>query len=255
MSIETTPPSPLKILGLIGIRSGSKGVPNKNIRPLAGKPLVGWVVSAAQSTRNINRLIVSTDSEEYSTVARSLGAEVPYLRPADLALDGSAEFDYVRHMLEWLEANEGYRPDIVVRMMATVPLQASEDIDAVIDILRNDPSAQSAVVIAEARQHPMKALKIVPDGSGGQKLVSYFGDSGREVTPIARQSYDKAYFRANVIACRREVVYETASLTGDLVRYHIIPQERAIDIDNLVDFLIAEKLIESIAMSADGTTN
>jgi CMP-N-acetylneuraminic acid synthetase len=172
-----------------------------------------------------------------------LGAEVPYLRPADLARDNSPEIDYVRHMLEWLEKHEGYRPDIVVRMMATVPLQAPEDIDAVVRILENDPLADSAVVVAEARQHPLKALKIVDDGEGGTKLVTYFTDSGREVTPIARQNYQPAYFRANVIACRTHVVFDTGSLTGDLVRYHIIPQERAVDIDNVVDFYIAEHLM------------
>jgi CMP-N,N'-diacetyllegionaminic acid synthase len=232
-----------KVLGIIGIRSGSKGVKNKNIRDLSGKPLVGWVISAALRSRSINRLVVSTDSEEYSRVAKDLGAEVPYLRPADLACDNSPEILYVRHMLEWLEKNENYRPDVVVRMMATVPLQEPEDIDAVIQILHTDVLAESAVVIAEARQHPMKALKIMDDGAGGKKLVTYFTDSGREVTPIARQTYQPAYFRANVIACRTHVIYNTNSLTGDLVRYHIIPQERSVDIDNLVDFYIVEHLM------------
>lgn len=232
-----------KVLGIVGIRSGSKSVANKNIRNLSGKPLVGWVLSAALRSKCINRLVVSTDSEEYARVAMELGAEVPYLRPAELARDNSPEVDYVRHVLEWLEKHEGYRPDIVVRMMATVPLQAPEDIDAVVQILENDPLADSAVVVAEARQHPLKALKIVDDGDGGTKLVTYFTDSGREVTPIARQNYQPAYFRGNVIACRTQVVFDTGSLTGDLVRYHIIPQERAVDIDNLVDFYIAEHLM------------
>ena len=232
-----------KVLGIIGIRSGSKGVANKNIKELAGKPLAGWVIGAALRSRNINRLVVSTDSAEYAEIARALGAEVPCLRPVELAQDNSPEIDYVRHMLEWLENNEGYRPDIVVRMMVTVPLQLAEDIDSVVDILWNDEAADSAVVVAEARQHPLKALKIVADGQGGNKLVTYFSESGREVTPIARQTYEKAYFRANVIACRRAVVFDTNSLTGDLVRYHVIPQERAVDIDNLVDFYVAEHLM------------
>lgn len=232
-----------KVLGIVGIRSGSKGVANKNIRNLSGMPLVGWILAAAQRSQSVNRLVVSTDSEEYARVAKELGAEVPYLRPVDLARDNSPEIDYVRHMLEWLEENENYRPDIVVRMMATVPLQQPEDIDAVVQILEIDPLADSAVVIAEARQHPLKALKIVDDGAGGKKLVTYFTDSGREVTPVARQNYLPAYFRANVIACRTHVVYDTNSLTGDLVRYHIIPQERALDIDNLVDCYIAEYLV------------
>ena len=237
----------LKVLGIVGIRSGSKGVPNKNIRKLLHKPLVGWVLNAAQRTASINRLVVSTDSENYAEIARECGAEVPYLRPTELAQDKSSEINYVRHMLDWLHKNESYRPDIVVRMMATVPLQDPKDIDAVVQILKSDSTADSAVVIAEARQHPLKALKIVDDGVGGLKLVTYFSDSGREVTPIARQIYQPAYFRANVIACRTQVVYDTDSLTGDTVRYHIIPQERALDIDNLIDFSIVEHLITKLS--------
>lgn len=234
----------LKVLGIVGIRSGSKGVPDKNIRPLAGKPLVGWILDAAGQSKYINRMIVSTDSQSYAEVARAFGAEVPFLRPAELATDQAPEFEYVKHMVEWLEKNESYKPDIVVRMMATVPLQSTADIDAVIEKLLEDPKASSAVVIAEARQHPLKALKVVDDGEGGTELVTYFGDSGREVTPIARQSYAKAYFRANIIACRTRTIFDTDSLTGDLVRYHVIQQERAVDIDNLIDFYMTEHLMK-----------
>ena len=129
--------------------------------------------------------------------------------------------------------------------MATVPLQEPEDIDALVDILNSDKQASSAVVVSESRQHPIKALKIIDDGLGSTKLVSYFSESGRDVTPIARQNYAKAYFRANIIACRIETIFNTNSLTGDLVRYHIIPQERAIDIDNHIDFSIAELLLKN----------
>jgi CMP-N,N'-diacetyllegionaminic acid synthase len=239
-------PRDLKIMGIIGIRSGSKGVPDKNIRTLADKPLVGWILGAANQSKYINRIVVSTDSEKYAEIASTHGAEIPYIRPAELSSDNSPEFEYVKHMVYWLDKNEGYQPDIIVRMMATVPLQSSEDIDAVIEKLINDPNADSAVVIAEARQHPLKALKIAEDGEGGQKLISYFTNSGREVTPIARQNYEKAYFRSNVIACRRQVIFDTDSLTGDLVRFHIIPQERAIDIDNHIDFYITEHLIKKL---------
>lgn len=233
----------IKVLGIIGIRSGSKGVPDKNIRPLAGKPLVGWILETALRSKQINRLVISTDSEKYAEIARKYGAEVPYLRPSDLAQDNSSEIDYVHHMIKWLAKNENYFPDIIVRMMATVPLQQAEDIDAVVEILKNDPYSDSAVVIAEARQHPLKALKIAQGSDGKMKLVTYFSDSGREVTPIARQSYTPAYFRANVIACRTSVIYDTNSLTGDTVRYHIIPQERAVDIDSMMDFSVVEHIM------------
>lgn len=235
----------MEILGLIGVRSGSKGVKNKNIKLLYGKPLMGWIIDAAKKSKSLNRLIVSTDSEEYAKVAREFGAEVPCLRPAEMASDFSPEIDFVKYTLNWLKENENYNPDVVIRLMATVPLQESDDIDTLVEILKADPDASSAVVISESRQHPVKALKIIDDGAGSTKLVSYFSESGRDVTPIARQNYEEAYFRANIIACRTETVYNTNSLTGDLVRYHIIPQERSIDIDNLVDFAIAELLLKN----------
>jgi CMP-N-acetylneuraminic acid synthetase len=244
----------LKVLGLVGARSGSKGVPDKNIKLLDGVPLVGRIIEKARKSKHINRVVVSTDSETYREVARTHGADVPFLRPAELSTDKSPEFEYVKHALRWLKENEGYEPDMVVRMMATVPLQATEDIDACIEELLKDPAADSAVVIAEARQHPVKALKLMDDGAGGKKLVSYFTESGREVTPLARQTYEKAYFRANIIACHLKTIYNTDSLTGDLVRYHIIPQVRAVDIDSPADFMIAEQLIEYLKRRPDRET-
>jgi len=234
-----------KILGIVGIRSGSVGVPHKNIKYISGKPLIGWILLKAIQSKYINRLIVSTDSINYAEIAKEYGAEIPCLRPKELAKNNSPEVDYVKHMLNHLKKQENYIPDIVVRMMATIPLQSTEDIDSVIEKLIMEKEADSAVVISEARQHPEKALKIITDNKGIKKLVTYFSESGREVTPIARQNYEKAYFRGNIIACRYDIIFKTNSLTGDLVKYHIIPQERAIDIDNEIDFLICENLMSN----------
>lgn len=234
----------LKIMGIIGIRSGSKGLPNKNIKKLLDKPLIGWILECANQSKYINRVIVSTDSEDYAEVANKYGAETPYLRPNDLSSDFSPEIDFVKHMINWLKEEEGYQPDIIVRMLATSPLQKSEDIDSAIEVLLEDKKADSSVIISEMRQHPFKALKIIDDEQNGTKLVSYFGNSGREVTPIARQNYETAYVRSNVIVCRKSTIEKTDSLTGDHVKYHIIPQEESIDIDGEIDFIIAEELLK-----------
>ena len=238
----------MNILGIIGASSGSKGVKDKNIRQLLGKPLLGRIIETSKKSKYINRVIVSTDSKHYVDIAREFGAEVPFLRPEGLSLDWSPEYDYVLHAVRWLKSNENYEPDIVIRLVATVPLQTTEDIDLCIEELMKDSSANSAVVISEARQHPLKALKLVDDKKGGHYLVSYFSESGREVTPIARQNCEKAYFRSNIIACRLDTIYNTGSLTGDIVRYHIIPQERAIDVDSEADYLIVETLMKYIIL-------
>ena len=235
-----------KILGLIGARSGSKGVPDKNIKDFNGKPLLGNIIEKAKNSKFINRLIVSTDSKEYSEIAKFYGAEIPCLRPKSLAEDFSPEIDFVKHMINFLKKEEDYIPDIVVRMMVTIPFQTTDDIDSVISVLIKNVKADSAVVISEARQHPQKALKIIEDNEKNQRLVTYYSESGVEVTPIARQNYQKAYFRGNIIACKTSTIFRTNSLTGNLVKFHIIPQERAIDIDNNIDFIICEILSKKI---------
>ena len=151
----------MEVLAIIGARSGSKSVKDKNLALVGGKPLLGRIIETARASRHVNRVLVSTDSATYAAVAREYGAETPFLRPAELAQELSPEFEYVRHALRWLEEKEGYAPDIAVRCMATVPLQRTEDIDGAILLLAGDPSAESAVVVAEARQHPLKALKMI----------------------------------------------------------------------------------------------
>ena len=129
----------MEVLAIIGARSGSKSVKDKNIALVDGKPLLGRIIETARSSRNVNRVIVSTDSPEYAAVARDYHAETPFLRPAELAGELSPEFEYVRHALQWLEENEGYVPDIAVRCMATVPLQRTEDIEGAIRLARRRP--------------------------------------------------------------------------------------------------------------------
>jgi N-acylneuraminate cytidylyltransferase/CMP-N,N'-diacetyllegionaminic acid synthase len=244
-----------KILAIIGARSGSKGVPDKNVRMLAGKPLMAWIINVAKSSKYINRVIVSTDSEKYREIAISCGAEVPFLRPEFISDDHSPEFDYIKHAIDWLAVNENYVPDIVLRLFPTVPFQTADDIDACLEQLFAYPQSDSSVVVAEARQHPEKALKIIEDKVVGQKLVTYLSEEGRYITPVSRQDYPKAYFRANVIASKIDTIKLKNSLTGDFVRFHIIPEERSLDIDSLFDFYLAEKIFSDIKKSDDSPTS
>lgn len=240
-----------EVLALVGMRSGSRGVPDKNIRRLAGRPLFAWIVDASRRAERVTRLVVSTDSDDYARLAREHGAEVPALRPAELAGPESTDVEFIVQMLDTLEAVDGYVPDVVLRLLATCPLQAPEDIDAVVNVLDRDPGASSAMVIAEARQHPMKALRVVADGGAG-RVVPYVSGHADHVEPTARQGYEPAYFRANVIASRITTIRTTGSLTGDHVAYHVVPQDRAIDIDTELDFEIAEFLLERRHRAAPG---
>jgi CMP-N,N'-diacetyllegionaminic acid synthase len=233
MAVTSTP----EVLAIIGVRSGSRGLPGKNLRPLAGHPLLAWIVAAALRSERVTRVLVTTDTEELAQVARRYGAETPFLRPAELAADGSTDLEHVRHALDWLAEHEGYVPDAVVRLLATVPTQLPEDIDTAVDLLLADESVTSAVVVAEARQHPAKTMRLV-DVDGRRRPVAYLPD-GPGAEPTARQTYPPAFVRANVIATRPAVVRTTGTLTGAAPVAHVIDRDRVVDIDTELDLRLA----------------
>ena len=233
-----------KILGIVGIRSGSSELKNKNIRLLGDKPLVGWILNAAKKSKYINRLIVSTDTIKYKNIAEKYGAEVPFLRPKKLSKNNSNEIDFIKDLLEKLKFNENYTPDIVVRLLATVPFQKTKDIDNLIKIILDNKN-DSSVIISEAKQHPKKALEII--GKNNKYLVSYTSGKGTDVGSgrSNRQQFtinDNVYFRSNVIACKINVIKKFDSLTNNKTGYLIVRNNDFIDIDSLDDFNYAEFL-------------
>jgi CMP-N,N'-diacetyllegionaminic acid synthase len=233
----------VEVLAVIGARSGSRGILDKNIRPLAGKPLMAWIIEASLASNHVGRTIVSTDSKEYAELAVEYGAEVPFLRPDEISTDDSQEIEYVKHAVKWLENEDGYWPDIVVRLQPTNPLQTPDDIDKCIELLLNDPEAASAQVITEARQQPSRALRLFEDGTRGHYLGNFMTGTTVFAQPHNRDTHGKAYFRANVVATRIDVLMRHNSQVGSRIRAHIIPQERALDIDTELDFLVAETII------------
>ncbi len=152
------------VFALILARGGSKRVPRKNIKELAGKPLIAYSIEQAKASRYPDRFIVSTDDEEIAKVAREYGAEVPFMRPAELAGDAVTDFPVFVHALEWLRDNEGYRPDIVVQLRPTHPLRKPEDIDRAIELLASHPEADSVRTVKEPDQTPYKMYKIDKQG-------------------------------------------------------------------------------------------
>ncbi len=224
-------------LAIIGIRKNSKSIVDKNIKIFCGKPLVYWIIQSALKSDKLDRIIVSTDSEEYRDIVLDYGVEVPFLRPKALSQDNSLEKEYLLHGLEWLYKNEGYRPKFVSRLQATSPLQLPEDIDRSIECLQNDDSATSSMVVSKSQQPPMKALK---EQNG--YLVSYFDNSNREI--VNRQELPIAYYRSNIITSRVLSFVETGNQIGERSIKVEIPIERSIDINSELDFYLAEKIAE-----------
>lgn len=153
-----------KVFVLILARGGSKRVPRKNIKELAGKPLLAYTIEQGRASKYIDRMIVSTDDQDIAQVAREYGAEVPFMRPAELAGDMITDFPVFVHAFEWLRDNEQYRPDIVVQLRPTHPLRKTEDIDQAIKLLAEHPEADSVRTVKEPDQTPYKMYKINEQG-------------------------------------------------------------------------------------------
>ena len=227
----------MKVVAFILARSGSKGLPGKNIRPLGGKPLIVWSIEHALAVKRVERLIVSTDSEEIATVARKFGAEVPFIRPAELARDDSPEWLGWRHALNYLRETMGVLPGVMVSVPTTAPLRLPIDIENCLDEYEKG-NADMVITVTDAHRSPyFNMVKTNADGSVG--LVN-----PPQSTIARRQDAPVVYDMATVcyVANPEFVMTHNATFEGKVKAVNI-PTERAIDIDTLVDFQIAESLL------------
>jgi N-acylneuraminate cytidylyltransferase len=151
-------------LALIPARGGSKSIPRKNIRPFAGHPLIAYSIAAGLAAETISRVVVSTDDEEIAAIARRYGAETPFLRPAELSQDHTADLPVFQHALEWLAEHEGYQPEIVVQLRPTSPFRRVSHIDQAVYRLLERPEADSVRTVCVPFQNPFKMWRIGLDG-------------------------------------------------------------------------------------------
>ena len=217
-------------------RGGSKGLPGKNIRPLDGKPLIAWSIEHALAVERIDRVIVSTDSDEIASISRQYGAEAPFIRPASLAMDESPEWLAWRHGLEYLK-NTGSFPEILVSVPATAPLRSTIDINKCLDEYENG-SADVIITVTDAHRSPyFNMVKENPDGTYGLVNTPPITLERRQDAPIV---YDMATV---CYVANSEYIMSHESIFEGRVRAVNVPIERAIDIDTLMDFQIAEVLL------------
>ena len=229
-----------KVLGLITARGGSKGIPRKNIRELAGHPLIAWTIEASRRSLSLSRVIVSTDDEEIAAVARTWGAEVPFVRPAKLASDDASHICVVRHAVEWLGRHESWSADYVVTLQPTCPLRTAEDIDGAIDLALTAGS-DAVVGVVEARDHPYLTRRLFESG-----VLEEFVPC--DLVYPRRQDLPRAYAINGAIYVNRCGSLSTAkSLVPPGARGFEMPPERSLDIDtpwdfHLVDLLMRDRL-------------
>jgi CMP-N,N'-diacetyllegionaminic acid synthase len=225
------------ILGLIPARGGSKSIPRKNIKLLAGKPLIAWTIEAALQSQMLSRVIVSTDDPEIAQVAREWGAETPFLRPPELARDDSSSMSVVLHMLQWLEEQEQFSPDNVLLLQPTSPFRSSQDICAAI-ALAETRQARAVVSVSEAEKHPYVCKRILSDGT----LVDFVAS---DLAYQRRQDLPPAYALNGAIYLNQceSLVRDHAFLPEGTLAY-IMPVQRSLDIDTSWDWRLAELILK-----------
>ena len=234
-----------EILALIPARGGSSGLPDKNIRPLLGTPLIAHTIEAALVSNYITRTIVSTDSDQIATVARSYGAEVPYKRPADISLFDSHFFQVIKHSVQWLEENEGYQPDIVCSLLCTTPMRTTQDIDKCMKLM-TDTGCDWCFTVNEMEHHPWRAMIV-----NGDNMRALF-DVPREKLWSNRQELPLIHrMNGGVIAGKREHIanhneynIDNLQFTDTDVRCVVMPPERSLDIDTLMDFNMVQEAMK-----------
>ncbi len=227
----------LNIVGAVCARGGSKGVPRKNLRPLAGKPLMVHTIECAQACPRLARLVCSTDDEEMAAVARAHGAEVPFLRPAGLAQDRSSKWDVFQHLVLELEARDRRRVDVLVDLDTGVPLRQPGDITACVDQLLGGP-ADVVTTAYEAERNPyFNMVELAPDG---------LARICKPVNPplVCRQAAPRVYsLTPAVFAIRRDALWSFGHWSQARLQIHVMPRDRAVDIDTEDDFAIVEYLM------------
>jgi CMP-N-acetylneuraminic acid synthetase len=226
------------VLGLVPARGGSKGVPNKNLRPLVGHTLLEYVHAAAAASGVVDRLVLSTDSEDIAAAGRRAGLDVPFMRPAALAQDDTPMLPVITHALDTLAAT-GWLPEIVVLLQPTSPLRRAEHVRAAVDELRRT-GADSVVTVIEIPRHlsPDYVMR-VEDGR-----LRPFLPEGARVT--RRQDARPAYSReGTVYACWRSTIERHGSIYGDDCRPLVIEARDSLSIDSPEDWAEAERRIRA----------
>jgi CMP-N,N'-diacetyllegionaminic acid synthase len=225
------------ILALIPARGGSKGLLRKNIRPCGGRPLIVHSIVAALAVRpSIKRVMVSTDDAEIADVARGVGAEVPFVRPAPLASDTTRSLEVVLHALDWLSAEEDWLPDWVLLLQPTSPLRNHKDIEATLFAAANS-TCDSVVSVTEVDKHHPFVVKRIKDGI----LQPFLSDAP---APTRRQDYEPVYaLNGAIYLTRTAVIHEQNSLYGAVCRPYLMPPERSLDVDTAFDLKVASLLL------------
>lgn len=224
------------IIGAIFARGGSKGIERKNLRLLEGKPLLAHAIETAKKVKLIQKIVVSTDDREIAQTARRWGAEVPFMRPAELAQDNSPEWLVWQHAINALKEIEGRKPDVMVSVPATSPLRSAGDIEACLNMLL-DSDADAAIAVTTTDRNPYFNMVVLENGYARPVVAPDKPIYRRQDAPVV---YDMT---TAVYAVKTDFVLRARSLFEGKIKAVVIPRERALDIDTELDLKFAEFLM------------
>lgn len=222
------------VVAVIPARAGSKGVVDKNIKLLAGHPLIAYSIMAARLASSVNRIIVSTNSEEYANIAREYGVEVPFLRPDNISGDTSTDYDFVKHLLDWMLSNEGSIPKYLVHLRPTTPLREDGYIDAAINYMKKNDGATALRSVHEMSESAYKTFEIEGDCLKSIGTNSFALDDSNS----PRQKFEKTYqTNGYVDVIKTAYVIQNNKLHGDYVIAFVTPHIMEIDTVDDFDYL------------------
>jgi len=220
----------LRVLSIIPARSGSKSLPNKNVLFFRGMPLLGHSIKYSKSSDLVSKTIVSTDSTEIAEIAENLGAEVPFLRPTELAKDESQDYEFTRHALDYFEKN-GDIFDIYIILRPTSPLRPKGLIERAVEIFQITPEITSVRSVTEIKEHPYRSWKMNKDGS-----ISGYESAVHEAYNLPRQKLPKIFFQTGDLEAVSRRTVLAGSVSGNKVFPLFISYSDMQDIDTLEDF-------------------
>ena len=226
-----------RFLGLIPARGGSKGIPRKNLVPLAGKPLIQYTLEAALDCDSLDRVILSTDDEEIAEFGRQIGVEVPFIRPVELATDDASTRVVQRHALQWCKQEEGALPEALVTLQPTSPLRTKRHIDEAVSLFQKE-QADSVLGVTPVREHPYEMV--------GFSEGRMYRAVDRPAHVVRRQQYPLFYkINGAVYVTKCSVLVDQDTGNGERVFEYPMEWEESVDIDSLHDLQAAEELLQA----------
>lgn len=225
----------IDVVALITARGGSKGIINKNIQNISGQPLIYWTIKCAIDSDKFSKIIVSTDDKQIAKLSNKFGAEVPFLRPPELALDNSPHIDVVIHAINWLNDN-GYNPDYIMLLQPTSPLREVDDIENVYNMAINY-NYDSIVSVGDSPNHPY-IMKIKNE----KGFLSNYIDIPKGYIP--RQSFPKLYYvNGAIYMTKTQILLDKKTFFSDQTVPYVMPKEKSIDIDTKWDLYLCDLIL------------